>query len=58
MYFLSYIIISIILLGVKDVIVAVLDTGVDYTHPALKGAIWTNSKEIPGNKIDDDLNGT
>jgi len=29
----------------RDVVVAVLDTGVDYNHPALKDHIWTNTKE-------------
>lgn len=38
-------------------IVAVLDTGVDVEHPDLKGNIWTNSREIPANGIDDDYNG-
>ena len=37
--------------------VAVLDCGVDATHPALAGAIHTNLKEIEGNGIDDDGNG-
>ena len=37
--------------------VAVLDCGVDATHPALAGAIHTNLKEIEGNSIDDDGNG-
>ena len=37
--------------------VAVLDCGVDDTHPAIAGAIHTNSKEIVGNGIDDDGNG-
>ena len=41
----------------KDVVVAVLDTGVDYLHPDLAANIWTNSLEIPGNGIDDDSNG-
>lgn len=41
----------------KGVIVAVLDTGVDYNHEDLKNNIWTNSKEIAGNGIDDDGNG-
>lgn len=41
----------------KDVVVAVIDTGVDYTHPALKDKMWKNEKEIPGNGIDDDHNG-
>lgn len=41
----------------KSVIVAVLDTGVDYNHKNLKPRMWTNKKEIPGNNIDDDGNG-
>jgi cell wall-associated protease len=39
------------------VIVAVIDEGVDITHEDLQGHIWTNSKEIPSNNIDDDKNG-
>jgi len=38
------------------VTVAVIDGGVDIEHPDLKPIIWTNSKEIPGNGIDDDRN--
>ena len=41
----------------EGVIVAVVDTGVDYNHVALKDKIWTNEKEIAGNGIDDDGNG-
>lgn len=41
----------------SGVVVAVLDTGVDYNHPALKDYVWTNAGEIPGNQIDDDNNG-
>ena len=41
----------------KEVIVAVVDTGVDHNHEDLKDVMWTNAKEIPGNGIDDDNNG-
>lgn len=41
----------------RPVIVAIIDTGVDVTHPALKDRIWVNANEIPGNGIDDDGNG-
>lgn len=37
--------------------VAVIDTGVQWTHPDLSANIWSNSDEIPGNGIDDDNNG-
>ena len=42
---------------VKEVIVAVIDTGIDIYHNDLQGKIWTNVKEIPNNNIDDDNNG-
>lgn len=41
----------------QTVIVAVVDSGVDIEHEDLKGKIWTNPGEIPGNGIDDDKNG-
>ncbi|ARV61746.1 peptidase S8 [Nostocales cyanobacterium HT-58-2] len=41
----------------QGVVVAVLDTGVDFKHDDLKGNIWTNSKEIAGNGKDDDGDG-
>lgn len=43
--------------GDKDVIVAVIDTGINYNHPDLRKNIWVNPGEIPGNNIDDDNNG-
>ena len=39
------------------IIVGVIDSGLDIDHEDLKGKIWTNKKEIPGNNIDDDGNG-
>jgi subtilisin family serine protease len=39
------------------VIVAVIDSGVDTTHEDLRSILWKNTKEIPGNGIDDDKNG-
>jgi thermitase len=41
----------------SEVIVAVVDTGVDHTHDDLKDIMWTNEKEIAANGIDDDNNG-
>ncbi|MCX7413571.1 MAG: S8 family serine peptidase [Planctomycetia bacterium] len=41
----------------KGIVVAVIDTGVDYTHPSLSSSIWVNPREIPGDEIDNDNNG-
>ncbi len=43
--------------GNPDVVIAVLDTGVRYTHEDLTNQVWINEDEIPGNGIDDDDNG-
>ncbi|MBI3996332.1 MAG: S8 family serine peptidase [Candidatus Omnitrophica bacterium] len=39
------------------VLVAVVDTGLDYAHPDIAANVWTNTQEIPENGIDDDGNG-
>jgi subtilisin family serine protease len=43
--------------GSRGIKVAVIDTGINYRHPDLAGNMWVNPGEIPGNGIDDDLNG-
>jgi subtilisin family serine protease len=43
--------------GNKNVIVANVDTGIDYNHEDISASLWKNPKEIPGNRIDDDKNG-
>lgn len=39
------------------VVVAVLDSGIDGGHPDLRGALWSNPREIPANGLDDDRSG-
>lgn len=43
--------------GNSDVVVVVMDSGIDYNHKDLKNSMWKNTGEIPGNGIDDDANG-
>ena len=43
--------------GDPDVVIAIVDNGVDWDHPDLLSKIWKNSGEISGNGIDDDQNG-
>jgi len=41
----------------SGIVVAMIDSGTDYTHSDLAGRLWYNRDEIPGNGIDDDRNG-
>jgi subtilisin family serine protease len=41
----------------RQVLVAVIDSGIDTLHEDLKPVLWVNKKETPGNGIDDDKNG-
>ncbi|MBN1349616.1 S8 family serine peptidase [candidate division KSB1 bacterium] len=42
--------------GSANVIIGIVDTGIDWDHPDLAAKIWINQNEIPGNGIDDDGN--
>lgn len=41
----------------RSVIVALIDTGIEYMNPEIRESIWTNTGEIPDNGLDDDGNG-
>lgn len=44
-------------MGAREIIVGIVDTGIDYSHEDLAQNMWKNPIEIPNNNIDDDNNG-
>ncbi len=46
-----------VITGNSNTVVAVIDTGIKYTHEDLAANMWTNPGEIPNNGLDDDGNG-
>lgn len=43
--------------GSSEIVVAIIDSGIDFTHPDLVNCTWENLEEIPNNGLDDDNNG-
>jgi subtilisin family serine protease len=43
--------------GQPGIVIGVVDSGIAYNHPDLRGNIWTNADEVPDNGVDDDANG-
>jgi subtilisin family serine protease len=41
----------------EGVVVAVVDSGIDYEHPDIAANLWTNAREVAGNGVDDDQDG-
>jgi|GEM_PF-4130743 len=43
--------------GDSDIVIGIVDSGIDYYHSDLSTKIWINEDEIPSNNVDDDNNG-